>query len=158
MKKIAVCEECWKERQGDRVAARLKVPVPASEPCGFCRAETSSGIYMPALVLGDPSKGGAFVPTGLRQMDISNFYVPWDVGVQAPVTVCFASSGKTYVPIFERSDAVGPLMALLGVESYEVRQIRDESLFLQEVPRSLEIMINPKMEEGALCFGRLLRD
>lgn len=40
---VAVCDDCWVAREGDRVPVRFKEP--PSEPCHFCDKITLSGIY-----------------------------------------------------------------------------------------------------------------
>lgn len=39
-----ICEECWFNREGDRVPVQVNVGEP--ETCCFCGGETAAGIYI----------------------------------------------------------------------------------------------------------------
>ena len=38
-----ICDVCWVQREGDRVATRLTIP--DEETCAICGRQTMSGIY-----------------------------------------------------------------------------------------------------------------
>ncbi len=40
----AICEKCWKQEKGGQIPHRIREA--AEEPCCFCGAPTSAGIYL----------------------------------------------------------------------------------------------------------------
>ena len=45
---VAICDDCWREQEGEREPVRLREP--QAEFCHFCGLRTHSGIYTRAMV------------------------------------------------------------------------------------------------------------
>jgi hypothetical protein len=108
-------------------------------------------------------------PTGKRveDLDITGYLFPHNGSQGDAVKIVFMhvpGSDAVYVPLFSSIEKLKEFMTLAGIRYKAVKQINDDSIFLRELPSTLDnttlkLIIDPHYtEEGTVRFLEIFRD